>query len=121
MLVSRPVAMRSRTSTVGTLLPRSTSESMLRLTPVRDSRSPSDSRRRNRSRRRRAPRPTMSRPDESRTARRPRSTMEDIILYGGTGRRALTERVDQKAIGGSAGSPRFVQGRRRAAAGGLQP
>ena len=42
MLVSRAVAMRSRTSTVGTLAPRSTADSMLRLTPARPATGPSD-------------------------------------------------------------------------------
>src|SRR2546426_1863143 len=83
MLVSSPVAMRSSTRTVGTLLPRSTSESMLRLTPVRASRSWSESRRRRRSIRRRAPSPAMSSPDDSRGPRPAEvSTIEDIILYG---------------------------------------
>src|SRR3989454_7613145 len=83
MLVSSPVAMRSSTRTVGTLLPRSTSESMLRLTPVRASRSWSESRRRRRSIRRRAPSPAMSSPDDGRGARPALlSTIEDIILYG---------------------------------------
>src|SRR6266508_5179102 len=76
------MARRSSTSTVGTLLPRSTSESMLRLTPVRASRSWSESRRRRRSIRRRAPSPAMSSPDDGRGARLARaSTIEDILLY----------------------------------------
>src|SRR6267378_6788071 len=83
-LVSSPVAMRSSTRTVGTLLPRSTSDSMLRLTPVRASSSWSESRRRRRSRRSRAPRPAMSSPDD----RRGRvSTIEDNIHYRRIGAR----------------------------------
>ena len=42
MLVSRAVAMRSRTSTVGILPPRSTADNMLRLTCARAATAPSD-------------------------------------------------------------------------------
>src|SRR5215470_9748765 len=105
MLVSSPVAMRSSTRIVGTLLPRSTSESMLRLTPVRVSRSWSERRRRCRSRRRRAPRPAMSSPEASVGGPpRRRSTIANIILYGGSGR----GRPDKKR--GSELAPPFEAG-----------
>jgi hypothetical protein len=68
MLVPKPVAIRSSTSTVGTLAPRSTSLSMLRLTPVRAARASRESRRRSRSRRIRSPRSVMSMPFEKRPA-----------------------------------------------------
>src|SRR5207244_3836139 len=56
MLVPRPVAMRSRTRTVGALAPRSTADSMLRLTPERRARAARDSPRSARWRRIRSPR-----------------------------------------------------------------
>src|SRR5262249_16124550 len=68
ILVPNPVAMRSSTSTVGTLAPRSTSLSMLRLTPVRAARASRESQRRSRSRRMRSPRAAMSMPFEKRPA-----------------------------------------------------
>src|SRR5262252_3092443 len=111
-LVSRPVAMRSSTSTVGTLLPRSTSESMLRLTPVRASRSWSERRRRRRSRRRRAPSPTISSPDDSLGFAPPRgSAIANIILYGGRAPRGCTDKK-----GGAQSLPLGIQCRCR-----LQP
>ena len=66
MLVSRAVAMRSRTRTVGTFPPRSTAESMLRLTPARPATASSERPRPRRVARTRAPSSDTSSPVENR-------------------------------------------------------
>jgi len=109
MLVSSPVAIRSSTSTVGTLLPRSTSESIDRLTPVRASSAWSERRRRRRSPRSRAPSPAMSSPDDSRPFPSPGrdSTIEDIILHGGI--RGACEGREKRIGGSDVRSPRVLR------------
>jgi hypothetical protein len=79
MLVSRAVAMRSRTRTVGTLPPRSTAESMLRLTPARPAMVSSESPRPRRADRIRAPSSAMSSPVENRRMAAPLDTRMDHI------------------------------------------
>src|SRR5438067_249091 len=105
MLVSSPVAMRSSTSTVGALLPRSTADSMLRLTPAFAASSFSDRRRRARSLRTRAPSASRSSPDDS--------TIEEYCTLknlgraagavrgdGGGGQRHEGERSEERLAGG---------------------